>query len=270
MLLLMLTAVIMSVIAAAASSLDIKGGTLQGMSRRANVCASPGACDTAPNGKQDPPATRIGWQAPEGLPETAVLDAFSMSTIPATGCGPAQRRGTLNSLSGINVTMTENYAGVEGLTQSIVFFEQQTYTDFSIPDWLLQAYGGKPDAVIREIEIGRLHDRRANDDGACQRTVAAGTEGGTGSVDGGALLCGGAPRVDHTVDASSGINVSMTENFAGVEGLVRSTVTFEGEVYTDYSIPSWLFDAYGGNIPAIIHEIENGRLTNRRAGNCGE
>ena len=62
--------------------------------------------------------------------------------------------------------------------------------------------------------------------------------------------------------------VSVIENFQGVEGLTLSVVRTNGQTFRDYGIPQWLWDAYGGRYETIVRELEAGALANRWSKPC--
>jgi hypothetical protein len=72
---------------------------------------------------------------------------------------PAEITKTIPSKSEISVTRTENYKQVEGLIMESVAFDGVTVENLSIPDWLLQSYGGNRVALDRDLEAGVLQNR---------------------------------------------------------------------------------------------------------------
>ena len=61
---------------------------------------------------------------------------------------------------GDQVTTTQNVAGVQGLTQTVVTnsFASPTVS-LGVPDYLLQAYGGNIEAIKRDLAAGLLRCR---------------------------------------------------------------------------------------------------------------
>jgi hypothetical protein len=72
---------------------------------------------------------------------------------------PAEIKRTVPSKSPISVTQTVNFNRVEGLIQETVSFDGVTHESLSIPDWLIQSYGGNRVALERDLEAGLLKDR---------------------------------------------------------------------------------------------------------------
>jgi hypothetical protein len=60
------------------------------------------------------------------------------------------------------VTQTENVAGVQGLTQTVIAngFGQPAVS-LGVPDYLLEAYGGNITAIERDLKAGLLKNRGA-------------------------------------------------------------------------------------------------------------
>jgi hypothetical protein len=65
----------------------------------------------------------------------------------------------VTSRSGISVTRTVNFKRVEGLIIEQVSDNDGGGETLSIPDWLLQAYGGNRIAIERDLDAGVLKDR---------------------------------------------------------------------------------------------------------------
>jgi hypothetical protein len=71
---------------------------------------------------------------------------------------------TQSSGQDATITTIDHFNGVEGLAkETIVYTSGETITSYSIPAWLLTAYGGKHDIVVQEIESGRVYNRRSPD-----------------------------------------------------------------------------------------------------------
>jgi hypothetical protein len=79
---------------------------------------------------------------------------------------------------------------------------------------------------------------------------------------------GGSPA--YTTQSRNGTNVTTTENYKGVEGLMMIVVTtMDGDLITSYSIPDWLMASYGYNQEAIMRDIDRGLLKDRGPSQCG-
>lgn len=72
---------------------------------------------------------------------------------------PTEIKKTVPSKSEISVSQTINFNRVEGLIQETVSFDGVTHENLSIPDWLMQSYGGNRVAIERDLEAGVLKDR---------------------------------------------------------------------------------------------------------------
>jgi hypothetical protein len=61
---------------------------------------------------------------------------------------------------GDQVTVTQNVAGVQGLTQTVIDngFSAPAVS-LGVPDYLLQAYGGNIEAIKRDLAAGLLKCR---------------------------------------------------------------------------------------------------------------
>jgi hypothetical protein len=59
--------------------------------------------------------------------------------------------------------------------------------------------------------------------------------------------------------------IKTTTNVNGVDGLTLVEVSDGYDTTSDYSIPTWLLDSYGGNLSALLRDIRDGQLTNRRS-----
>jgi hypothetical protein len=58
------------------------------------------------------------------------------------------------------VTTTQNYQGVQGLTQTVISDNFSTpYATIGVPDYLFQAYGGNITAIQRDLAAGYLKCR---------------------------------------------------------------------------------------------------------------
>ena len=113
--------------------------------------ALPAAGQPAPVGCRRTPATIITVTRPLG-PPIAAYPGFQTLGILANGLSafmPEQ----------MEVTIVTNLAGVEGLNRttvrSVIVGDRTTYT---IPQWLLRAYGGDTARIIADVEGGRLSD----------------------------------------------------------------------------------------------------------------
>ncbi len=216
------------------------------------------------NGGSDGLSTRI---EPSGVAKPVVPGA----PRPARVCDGAPRPETVTVpfTSGITVTEVRNYNGVEGLIQSVVV-EQDGYVtiNYSLPGYLLEAYGGNHQQAVAEIESNRVHNRTATGAIPCAQpeTAAPGrTRGAFSPTDCTAPL----DAYTYRHESVNGITVTTTENYNGVQGLVRSVVVEpDGGTVDDLSFPAWLVDAYGGNLPAIRGDLISGSLRNRRAPWC--
>ncbi len=73
----------------------------------------------------------------------------------------------------------------------------------------------------------------------------------------------------YTSQHRNGTNMTTTENFKGVEGLMKVEVTTsEGDIITSYSIPAWLMAAYGDNQEAIMRDLGTDLLKDRGPLRC--
>jgi hypothetical protein len=91
----------------------------------------------------------------------AVPDA-SAGRQPGARCNPSggSPAYTTQSRNGTSMTTTENYKGVEGLMMiQVTTMEGDLITSYSIPDWLMLAYGHNQEAILRDIDRGILKDR---------------------------------------------------------------------------------------------------------------
>jgi hypothetical protein len=150
------------------------------------------------------------------------------------GGGPAAPR----------VTTTTNYRGVEGLTREVYADERGTVESFSIPDWLMTAYGVNVTAVRDDLRRGFLR--------GCGRIVPLGVP---------AITCG--PVVAHnttTVTLGDGASTATTTDYQGVTGLTREVVSDGFGTVESFGVPDWLLTAYGGNVTAIQRDLRQGLL----------
>jgi len=95
---------------------------------------------------------------------TSAPSAPGIPLAPSIACRDLRTEPLTTSSSpddgGYTYTTTRNYSGVQGLSR-VEFNERGTITiTYSVPDWVLQAYGGNMTAILRELETGRLQNQR--------------------------------------------------------------------------------------------------------------
>ena len=61
------------------------------------------------------------------------------------------------------------------------------------------------------------------------------------------------------------LTIKTTTNVNGVDGLTLVEVSDGYDTSSDYSVPTWLLDSYGGNLSALLRDVRDGQLVNRRS-----
>jgi hypothetical protein len=59
--------------------------------------------------------------------------------------------------------------------------------------------------------------------------------------------------------------IRTTTNLNGVDGLTMIEFTDSAGAVVNYSIPTWLLDSYGGNYAALMRDLKDGLLSDRRS-----
>lgn len=160
--------------------------------------------------------------------------------------------------------VTQNYNGIEGLTQTQITSGAEMNISYSFPGWLMAAYNNDSAAIQLELETNRLTNRLSGNR-SCPPYVPTPVAAPAVVVPACTLI----PPHTRTLRLSNGDVVNTTYNFNYVEGLTKVEIQHtDGKTTTSYSFPAWLLAAYGGDPEAIIIEIDSGRLMHRRAGPC--
>lgn len=92
--------------------------------------------------------------AAAGLAATATVAAIAGAA--AAGLIAAAPQTTTMSGNGTDITTTMNYRGLQGIVKETVKDEYGTFVGYSVPGWLLDNYGGNYEALIAELEAGKL------------------------------------------------------------------------------------------------------------------